>query len=220
MRTLYSLEEKVNGKIVNDALTNDEYMPVYDEDVTIGEMTKWPQGRKRPIAYVTGLSKCRKAKKILRFPNWALGRVRSGQRWQKKWEASRWRWNGNGGDKSGTPRGFERAVIRYPFFCKKNVGCGSGLAAVFSACTLPPPRSLPTLPPWFFFSFLSTRLSPSFYVVVTFADPFYQYRYTLNGPDFAVIKWWNKSRCLNDATFRVLWRKDCVSNIFYPKHFH
>ena len=40
MRTLYSLEEKVNGKIVNDALTNDEYMPVYDADVTIGEMTK------------------------------------------------------------------------------------------------------------------------------------------------------------------------------------
>jgi hypothetical protein len=41
MRTLYSLEEKVNGKIVNvDALTNDEYMPVYDQDVTIGEMTK------------------------------------------------------------------------------------------------------------------------------------------------------------------------------------
>jgi hypothetical protein len=43
-----------------------------------------------------------------------------------------------------------------------------------------PPNSPSMIFPFFFFilSFLSTRLSPSFYVVVTFADPFYQYQTT------------------------------------------
>lgn len=49
---------------------------------------------------------------------WHIGKKKA---W--KWVASRWRWVwSNGGDRSATPRGFDRAVIRYPFFCPKRSG--------------------------------------------------------------------------------------------------
>lgn len=111
--------------ITNDALTNDDYAGLHGQDVNNRLNDEMTWRAETPIVYVRFFPKCRKT--FLHFLVVIQGesdqQVKDGERNEKRVP---WRWNGNGGDKSGTPRGFERAVIRYPFFSVQNVGCGSG----------------------------------------------------------------------------------------------